>query len=57
MPMYGEGSACDIKSLKNSLKNQAAKLNANYLRIDALSAVGGENCVANGVAYKCQWDI
>lgn len=54
MPMYGEGSACDIKSLKNSLKNQAAKLNANYPRIDALSAVGGENCVANGVAYKCQ---
>ena len=57
MPLYGEGSACDIKSLKNSLKNKAAKLNANYIRIDALSAIGGKNCLANGVAYFCPNNI
>lgn len=48
----GELFSCDYESVKNTLRNKAAVVGANYVKLGEIQDTG-VRCNATGEAYKC----
>jgi len=48
----GELFSCNYDAAKNTLRNQAAKIGANYVKLGEIQDTG-VRCNATGEAYKC----